>query len=89
MIKKIRVKKEFTLDELMEDIFNDSDEIYEVEVEEEITEDTEFEQIFINTESHLYVKTNYSIKRATHDFNDVLEIFVRVDGKLQKIWECE
>ena len=42
MIKKIRVKKEFTLDELLEDVFNDTDEIYEVEVEEDITEDTEF-----------------------------------------------
>ena len=89
MIKKIRVKKEFTLDELMEDIFNDADEIYEVEVEEEITEDMEFEQVLINTDSNLHIRDNCSIKHVNDTFYDVEEIFARVDGKLQKIWGCE
>ena len=89
MIKKIRVKKEFTFHELVEDIFNDTDEIYEVEVEQEITEDMEFEQVAINTLSHLHMRFNYSIKRANDTFYGVQEIFARIDGKLQKIWECE
>lgn len=63
-------------------------ETYEVEVEEEITEDTEFEQILINTGSHLVIRLNYSIKLANLTFYNVKEIFARIDGRVQLIWEC-
>ena len=67
----------------------DMGETYEIEVEEEIMEDTEFEQVLINTHSFLHMRYHYSIERVFHDFGGVQEIFARIDGKLQKIWERE
>lgn len=65
----------------------DMGETYEIEVKETITEDTEFELVLINTASHLTMRHDYSIKHAKHTFNNIQEIFARIDGRVQKIWE--
>ena len=64
-------------------------ETYEIEVEETITEDTVFECVVINTEELVYSFRHISIKESRHKLPKAIEIFARVDGKLQKIWERE
>lgn len=64
-------------------------ETYELEFEQEITEDTEFECLVINTEDFAYSIRDTSIKQSRDKLPEVIEIFARIDGRLQKIWECE
>ena len=63
--------------------------LFEVEVEEEITEDMEFEFVVINTEDFVYSFRHNSIKECRDKVPKVIEIFARIDGRLQKIWERE
>ena len=65
----------------------DMGETYEIEVELAITEDTVFECVVINTEELVYSFRHISIKESRGKLPKVTEIFARVDGKLQKIWQ--
>ena len=78
--------------------YNDT---FTVEVEEEITEDTElvgFQEVFLDKElRELKVEIHAPLKRKS--INDVLEehyeeteclqIYAKVNGKLQLVWEAE
>ena len=83
--------------ELTLDNWISSVDLFEVEIEEEITEDTEFEALV------LYVMMDYRRVYATHNIKTVKEIkeyfnfsgelellhqiYAMVDGKLELIWE--
>ena len=83
------------------DYGHDADDAFTVEVEEEVTEDTEFvgiQEIFFNKENEeLEVEIHAPLKRKT--INDVLEehdectecrqIYALINKKLQLIWEAE
>ena len=72
------------------DAYNYGDvETYEIKIEIEITEDTKFEFVVINTEDFVYSFRHNSIKECRDKVPKVIEIFARIDGRLQKIWECE
>ena len=95
MIKTIKVKKNLRLDERIKYLWDN-----EVEVEEEITEDTAlvgFQEVFLDRElRELKVEIHAPLKRKS--INDVLEehyekteclqIYAKVNGKLQLIWEA-
>ena len=65
---------------------------WEIEVEEEITEDTPFEDIVIlhiNGISHLGQGAYHSIRSIRCDYPTVAEIHTLMNGKIQLIWEAE
>lgn len=74
-----------------------NDDLYTVEIEEEITEDTEFDVLYVMTDyKRVYamhnIKTVKEVKECL-DFIGELEslhqIYAMVDGKLELIWESE
>lgn len=73
----------------------DKDDLFEVEIEEEITEDTEFEKLYAMMD-YKRVYTTHNIKTVKEikeyfNFSGELEllhqIYAMVDGKLELIWE--
>ena len=78
----------------------DSDELFSIEIEEPITEDTEFETV-VSVIEHNYgfnsisYNTNpkTSIKKFLESYENkdykVLSIYALIDNKLQLIWERE
>jgi len=63
---------------------------YTVEVEEPITEDTVFEEVYrVTKEGYVTSDKNKSISDCL-DWKDYqVQIFAMLDGKLQLIWEAE
>ena len=61
---------------------------FTVEVEEEITEDTEFKTLIEVTEiQNVFTHINTSINEINHD--TVVEIHALINGRLNLIWTCE
>ena len=66
------------------------EESFEVEIEEEITEDTEFEKcvvIFKNKTISTPVENN--IKSIKEFYENIKSVYALIDGKLELIWESE
>lgn len=78
--------------DLSTDFFVSKDEVFTVEVEEPITEDTVFEDITVvckinsrDETGHFYNSTLKDIKKA----KNLLSAYIPLGGKLQLIWEAE
>lgn len=74
------------------DYGHDSDDTFVVEVEEEVTEDSVFEDITVvckinsrDETGHFYNSTLKDIKKA----KNLLSAYIPIGGKLQLIWEAE
>ena len=75
------------------------DDLFPVEIEEEITEDTEFETLVeiysckleINTDTHTRGSINEILSEADNSGGQVgtLKIYALIEDKLELIWECE
>lgn len=66
-----------------------NDDLYTVEVEEEITEDTFFEQCVIVFENDFVFATSsvHSVRSINETHDDVKYIHGIVNGKLELVWE--
>ena len=65
-------------------------ETYEVEVEEEITEDTEFEQlIVIDTDRNMTKLGSVTIDDIVNNYSYTSKIYALIGGELKLVWECE
>lgn len=65
-------------------------ELFTVEVEEEITEDTVFEQCVTLLNNDFIFKSKLcNIKYIKEQYNDPIKIYVLIEGELQLIWERE
>ena len=64
------------------------DDIFEIEVEEEIDEDTEIDRlVVIDDDDDLLVFSNYTIKEIKN--NDFKEYHAYIDGEFKLIWTHE
>ena len=76
--------------ELTLDNWISSVDLFTVEIEEEITEDTEFEKcvvIFKNKTIHTPVENN--IKFIKEFYENIKSVYALIDGKLELIWEAD
>ena len=65
-------------------------ETYEVDVVEDITEDTKFEQlIVIDTDRNMTKLSNVAISDIVNSYNYVSKIYALIDGELKLVWECD
>ena len=68
----------------------DPEDLFTVEIEEEITEDTEFEKcvvIFKNKTIRTPVENN--IKFIKEFYENIKSVYALIDGKLELIWEAD
>ena len=76
--------------ELTLDNWISSVDLFTVEIEEEITEDTEFEKcvvIFKNKTISTPVENN--IKSIKEFYENIKSVYALIDGKLELIWEAD
>ena len=67
------------------------DDLFEVEIEEEITEDTEFEKcvVIFKDKSTISTPLEHNIKFIKKYYKNIKLIYALIDGKLELIWEAE
>ena len=76
--------------ELTLDNWISSVDLFEVEVIEEITEDTEFEKlIYVESDGSVYKEHNTNVKIIMSKSIDIIQILAFVDGIYVDIWESE
>ena len=76
--------------ELTLDNWISSDDLFEVEIEEEITEDTEFEKcVVIFKNKTISTPLEHNIKFIKKYYKNIKYVYALIDGKLELIWEAE
>lgn len=64
------------------------DTIFKVEVEEEITEDTEFDCVIsVDSDGYTFKTFNTTIDYVNNTYSDIVQILANIDGKYRTIWE--
>ena len=74
--------------DLSTDFFVSKDEVFTVEVEEPITEDTVFNTL-VDVNSNDEVNTTKNVSVGLYAKEQTKEIHALIDGKLQLIWEAD
>ena len=76
---------ELTLDNLISSV-----DLFTVEVEEEITEDTElYCVISVDSDGYTFQTFNTTIDYLNSFYSDLVQILANIDGKYRTIWERE
>lgn len=77
--------------ELTLDNWISSVDLFEVEIEEEITEDTEFEKcvVIFKDKSTINTPVENNIKSIKEFYKNIKSVYALIDGKLELIWEAE
>ena len=67
-----------------------SDDLFTVEIEEEITEDTIFDYLIpIEKDGTVYRGYKNSIDGMLNSYSNIVQILANIDGKYRTIWECD
>ena len=65
-------------------------DLFEVEIEEEITEDTIFERCVVFLENGaIYAPTRFNIKFIKEFYKEPIKVYAVINENLELIWECE
>ena len=65
-------------------------ELFTVEVEEEITEDTELDCVIsVDSDGYTFKTFNTTIDYLNSIYSDLVQILANIDGKYRTIWERE
>lgn len=64
------------------------DSTFTVEVEEEITEDTELDCVIsVDSDGYTFKTFNTSIDYVNSTYSDIVQILANIDGKYRTVWE--
>lgn len=68
-----------------------SEDLFPVEIEEEITEDTRFEKcvVIFKDKSTISTPLEHNIKFIKKYYKNIKYIYALIDGKLELIWEAD
>ena len=65
-------------------------DIFEVVIEEEITEDTELDCVIsVDSDGYTFKTFNTSIDYLNSIYSDLVQILANIDGKYRTIWESD